>query len=364
MHGLGVDQILEFNIVTPDLQFLTASPDENEDLFWAVRGGGGSTFGVVTSMVVRAHQDATTTSAVIEWGVTENNITADTFWLGVAAYHARFPEWTAAGTTSHWNLMPTGAFPDGLPPGAAPPDGQPLFSVTPFMAPDKTAAELQALLAPWLAEMASLGIAVNITYTQFGSYVEALAASFPHGPDTLANAHYNYGSRLLPRASSDRGHAGGLNATMAALRYLSETGHMFDAYHLAPSLDAARPVAPLAVLPAWRDALSHLLVFASWPPETTAAEQRAIRDRFTGHYMQVLRDATPGSGSYMNEADREEPDFQAAFYGASYARLLATKRAYDPDDVFWAATAVGSEGWAVRTADGLPTENGRLCRVQ
>ena len=312
-------------------------------------------------MVVRAHKDATTTSAVIEWGVTENNITVDTFWVGVTAYHARFPEWTAAGTTSHWNLMPTGAFPDVAPPGAAPPDGQPLFSVTPFMAPGKTIVELKTLLTPWLEEMSSFGINVNITYTQFASYVEALAAAFPHGPDTLGNAHYNYGSRLLPRSSSDP--KTGLNKTIAALRYLSETGHMFDAYHIGPTLRVAKPIAPLAVLPAWRDALSHLLVFVQWSPNATAAEQRATRDKFTNHYMQVLRDATPGSGSYMNEADREEPDFQTAFYGDSYKRLLEIKRAYDPDDVFWAATAVGSEGWAVKSVDGLPTENGRLCRV-
>jgi FAD/FMN-containing dehydrogenase len=47
-HGLGVDALRSVEVVTPGGELLTASPDENEDLFWAVRGGGGN-FGVVTN---------------------------------------------------------------------------------------------------------------------------------------------------------------------------------------------------------------------------------------------------------------------------------------------------------------------------
>jgi FAD/FMN-containing dehydrogenase len=43
-YGLGADQILSVNIVTPDGVFRTAGPKENEDLFFAIRGGGGSMF--------------------------------------------------------------------------------------------------------------------------------------------------------------------------------------------------------------------------------------------------------------------------------------------------------------------------------
>jgi hypothetical protein len=80
--------------------------------------------------------------------------------------------------------------------------------------------------------------------------------------------------------------------------------------------------------------------------------------------MKLLRDITPDSGSYMSEADRLEPDFKHAFYGGNYPRLLDIKKKYDPHDVFWAATAVGSDSWVLVTQDGLPTENGRLCRVK
>ena len=54
-HGLSCDNLLSVDIVTADGQLRTASPRDNPDLFWAVRGGGGN-FGVVTSFEYRLHQ--------------------------------------------------------------------------------------------------------------------------------------------------------------------------------------------------------------------------------------------------------------------------------------------------------------------
>ena len=81
-------------------------------------------------------------------------------------------------------------------------------------------------------------------------------------------------------------------------------------------------------------------------------------------YVQLLRDVSPGAGSYMNEGDPGEPDWQQAFYGDHYERLLEIKQKYDPWSLFWAPTTVGSEGWEVRSVDGYPnSQNGRLCRT-
>ena len=55
-YGLAVDNVLEFDIVTADGQLVTANACKNSDLFWAVRGGGGGTFGIVTRMVYKAHE--------------------------------------------------------------------------------------------------------------------------------------------------------------------------------------------------------------------------------------------------------------------------------------------------------------------
>ena len=51
---MSIDNLLSSQIVTADSKVLTASASENEDLFWALRGGGGN-FGVVTSLEFQAH---------------------------------------------------------------------------------------------------------------------------------------------------------------------------------------------------------------------------------------------------------------------------------------------------------------------
>lgn len=73
----------------------------------------------------------------------------------------------------------------------------------------------------------------------------------------------------------------------------------------------------------------------------------------------MLEALTPGGGAYINEADFQQPDFQTVLYGKdNYARLTAIKKKYDPDDLFYAVTGVGSERWYEDQDKG-----GRLCRV-
>jgi FAD/FMN-containing dehydrogenase len=62
------------------------------------------------------------------------------------------------------------------------------------------------------------------------------------------------------------------------------------------------------------------------------------------------------AAAYLNEADWNELQWQQVFYGKNYARLLQVKREYDPEGMFCARTAVGSEEWV----EGV---GGRLCRV-
>jgi FAD/FMN-containing dehydrogenase len=65
-YGLTIDNLLEVDLVLADGRFVTASPREHPDLFWAIRGGGGN-FGVITSFLFQAHPVSTVYAGPIFW---------------------------------------------------------------------------------------------------------------------------------------------------------------------------------------------------------------------------------------------------------------------------------------------------------
>lgn len=84
---------------------------------------------------------------------------------------------------------------------------------------------------------------------------------------------------------------------------------------------------------------------------TDLANQKLMTDVL----IPKLEALTPGGGCYLNEADFRQPNWQQAFYGTHYKRLYEIKTKYDPDDIFYARTGVGSEFWT-------QAEDGRLCK--
>ncbi|TGJ77096.1 hypothetical protein E0Z10_g10787 [Xylaria hypoxylon] len=73
--------------------------------------------------------------------------------------------------------------------------------------------------------------------------------------------------------------------------------------------------------------------------------------------MPVLEAATPGAGAYLNEGNWAQPNWQSEFYGSNYGRLRRIKASYDPDDLLYCLTCVGSEAWA-------QDSDGRLCTTK
>ena len=77
-YGLTIDNLLSVDMVLADGRFVTASAGENEDLFWAVRGGGGN-FGVVTSFLFRGRPVSTVYGGPMFWEM-EHAATVMRYW--------------------------------------------------------------------------------------------------------------------------------------------------------------------------------------------------------------------------------------------------------------------------------------------
>lgn len=96
-YGLGVDNALQFKVVLPNSSYVTANSFQNPDLFWALRGGGGPSFGVVVESTVRTHpslpytavfytataNDTSSYISLLETWMTHHNGISDAGWSGV-----------------------------------------------------------------------------------------------------------------------------------------------------------------------------------------------------------------------------------------------------------------------------------------
>jgi FAD/FMN-containing dehydrogenase len=74
-HGMTVDNLLEVDVVTADGRLLTATATEHDDLFWALRGGGGN-FGIATGLRYRLHPVETVLAGAIVHSATREGLRA------------------------------------------------------------------------------------------------------------------------------------------------------------------------------------------------------------------------------------------------------------------------------------------------
>jgi len=157
----------------------------------------------------------------------------------------------------------------------------------------------------------------------------------------------NLGGRLIPRDVVQ----GDVKGLTSAMRAITVAGAVISGV----TLNVGQQLHPdNAVTPVWRTAVFDAVIGIPFN-QTSIAVNVAAQELITSTLMPMLEKLTPGGGSYLNEGDYRQPDFQQAFYGGKYQQLLAIKAKYDPKDLFYAVTAVGSDKWT-QEADG------RLCR--
>jgi hypothetical protein len=165
----------------------------------------------------------------------------------------------------------------------------------------------------------------------------------------VATYWWAYQSRWLPLDELR-----GRNATRFARVLFEASRHWTLELHFNKGQAGAAPEAVArgrrtAMNPAVFEAAALVICSASSPAfpgaagERPDAEEGARARAEVSAAMSIIREATPGAGSYVNEADYFEPDWQTAFWGENYPRLLAIKRKMDPDGLFWCHHCVGSE---------------------
>ncbi|KAK4209630.1 hypothetical protein QBC37DRAFT_430120 [Rhypophila decipiens] len=356
-YGLGVDQILSLEVVTADGKALIADPGgPNNDLYFALRGGGGSTYGVVTSFVIKAHPAINLT------------IASFSFTLGRTA-SGPGSDPTITNSSAFWNGFDA-VFRFGVPTADAGgylwTNGIPTANATSFLMqarvqlPGFTPSEAATFVQPLLDELGDLGIPVVLTTPPTTS---PFSARTPSGGGGFGPGNGRYASRLFPR--TDFEDPVRFRKVMDAARAAVEAGYVFHGLNMAPTEEAGDVDKhhPPAVNPVWRTAIMHADVFDPTNFGTVTPEQHKAAHARLDSVMGPIREATPLGGSYYNEGDVEEPGWQRSFFGSNYDKLVAIKKKRDPGQLFWAPATVGSEGWTVEAMNGLPSQNGRLCRV-
>jgi hypothetical protein len=309
-------------------------------------------FGIVTSAIIKAHDPVSV--GVSSFSLrTSSQLSTEKFWEGVNTYFAHLVRINDAKGIG-WNNI-----------GTQPPIGSAPRSFTftgQITMPEMSAAGLSEFMEPMIKDFKSIGINMANPSPQWWPTFAAYAGRVAPG-EGVGNSRMC--SRLFPRTNFVDPLSTEFNVTMAAIRsWVEDGGYSFHSvdYH-ASTETAGYPGINSAANPHLRTAIMHATGFdtGSYGPGTTAEQQISQQKRLM-QFAQKWRDASPTSGAYMNEANTEEPDFQDAFYGSNYARLLKIKRARDPWWAFYAVTGVGSEEWVVEGTNGLPTQQGRLCR--
>jgi FAD/FMN-containing dehydrogenase len=298
-HGPACDNLLGAEVVTADGERVTASAEENPDLLWGLRGGGGN-FGIVTALEYRLHPLG---PQVLAGGVVHAFADAPEVLRFFADFTATAPDELSV-TASTFRA----------PPG---------FPVAPELD-----GELVTVLAVCYAGDLAMGERVLRPLRSFGRPLADLVAPMPYTAlQSGSDASYPSGRRNYWKS-----HFVGEVSDAAIAKVIEHAPRMtsplssFYFQHLGGAIGRAGPdVAAFS----HREAAYEFTILTVWEDPDEDAEHIAwARELFSAM-------APYAHGVYVNNLGTEGAErVKAAYAPATYERLVALKRAYDPDNVF------------------------------
>ena len=381
-YGLAAGSLLEAEIVTADGKIRVANASTNPDLFWALKGGGGGSFGVVSRVTVRLHE------LPQFFGVTNFTIKAasDDAYRGLIREFVSF--YREHLFNDHWGEQ-VGLNPDnsleikmlfqGLDAEQAKKVWQPflawvarspkLYSVGRVVVgslPAQRMWDMQWWKEHWPE------IAIPDTNALIGLFDYALAHVFQPifeiddrpeaGPNNtwwkgdagqVGWFIWGYESLWLPASLLESDSQQRLaDALFASSRYSSVGLHFNKGLAGAPQ-DAIAAAKDTAMNPSVLNAFALAIVADGQGPaypeipghEPSVAEGRTAAGRID-KCIDQLRAVTGQTGAYVSESNYFEKGWQQAYWGSNYPRLAVIKKKYDPDGLFFVHNGVGSEQWS------------------
>jgi FAD/FMN-containing dehydrogenase len=299
--GWTIDDLTEVEIVTADGTVRRASRTENQDLFWALRGGGGN-FGVVTEFVLRLHEvGPKVTAGIIAWPASE----AD----AVLAVFRRVAESAPRELTCvviRRNAPPAPWLPETA-------HGTPVIMV--IVCHSGSLEQAQADLAPIKAHGEPLADLIMVK--DYVAQQTMLDATQPKG------MHYYWKSEFLPGLSDEL-----FSTYNAQFVDLEAPANQIVLFQMGGALNE-HPEDDGAV--GNREAAFACVIQSMWGPDSGAGD--ANRDWVRGAW-QALKPYSTG-GNYVNFQTEDEADERTAeSYRENYERLETIKAKYDPSNLF------------------------------
>ncbi|GAA3775964.1 FAD-binding oxidoreductase [Streptomyces coacervatus] len=298
--GLTIDNLLSADIVLADGQQVRASADENTDLFWAIRGGGGN-FGVVTSFQFRLHQVGTVIGGPTFWPI-------ETSPEVLRAYRDFLPNAPRDLNAFflHGTVPPAPPFPEDIRLRKTAGVVWCYAGDDPEAAAREMAPLLDALPTPMLHAVGPM------PHPDLQSMFDGL---YPPGHQWYWRADF---VNEIPDEAVE------LHAKFGA-----EVPTVQSTMHLYPIDGAAHDVGPDDTPWAYRGA-RWSTVYAGVDPDPAGAD---LVKRWTVDYFEALHPYSAG-GAYVNMMMDEGQDRVRASYRGNYDRLAKVKADRDPDNVF------------------------------